>query len=208
MIAQGSPRRLGRYSAGVRRFAGGQSTRRSGSVKTLAEVALDFTVDVLDAERRLIAAGWRDPVAFHDAAVAHGLCGDRYGDSDLGFLHSFLCACAEHGVKPTARLCCAVAKGCGAHIQEPTPLSAECGTDWLSALILKTDCNPSKIDTYAEAVASLMDTRERIATERLTRFGDLVLDSDRFVFSVRERRHRTPQPARGARYDRSTPIRH
>lgn len=154
----------------------------SDNVKSIGEVVLDFTAEVLESERRLVAAGFVDPIALHDAAHRHGLYGARFGCRMCDITYSTLCSCAECGVTPSISLCLEMAK------LEHVPIVDH----WFEWLLRETDFDPKRIDLYAEEVLRLAEVRERIAERRLRALGDVLIDPERFVFTVRERQREAP----------------
>lgn len=65
----------------------------------------DAIAEHLERERRYervaVVLGWYDPVSYHNHCYTLGVAGDHFSDATCGFMHSFVCSCAEAGVTPT-----------------------------------------------------------------------------------------------------------
>lgn len=147
---------------------------------SLQSVAEDFGARVLEAERTFVAAAWLDPVSGHDAAFDHGIYGDRFADSLLGFIYSYVVACAELGSEPSLM-------GCIAAGRRQNPLITIKLYE-LYNLITQSDTREGHIDHYAADLARYMDHRERASEHHIRELGRLLVDPSEFTFTVRRRR--------------------
>jgi hypothetical protein len=153
------------------------------SVRTIAELAVDFCANVLASERKLLAAGWANPAAFREAVYRHGLSRDSFSNEEHQLTAFVLLVCADKGWHPT--------------VDRFTSLAAAADvpviSDWFTWLARETDFNPKSIDLYAETVKRLGDARARIARDRLASLGEVCVDADRFEFHIRERQRAAPK---------------
>ncbi len=154
---------------------------------TLASLGVDFAARVYEAERRLIAAGWIDPVGLHDAACRYGLCGKRFGDPRCGFLYSFLATCAERGIHPTVDLCLRVVE-----FDHTAPLGRK-DKEWTWCVIHETPTRSQDLDDYVRGVVRLADFRQRTAKHHVTELARTMIDEDHFEIVVRPKQQTRPR---------------
>lgn len=141
-------------------------------------LAYDFLTTCFEAERRYVAGGWFDPVGLHDAAYRHNLCGNHFADPVLGFIYSYIAACADYDLQPTIDHCLTVAEA-----QGDVPRD-RLDHDWVFLLILDTDTTAGRVAKYAVEVARLNEVRVTEACHHLREFTKLCVDESRFRITV------------------------
>lgn len=126
---------------------------RSGRSNPLKEVATVYAGRILEAERAVLSAGWRDPFGLNKAVCDALLTGADFAEPKHRFQFAYLCTCAELNHAPS--------------IQEALTLATTCGDvfldlDDLDAVLWHTDALPSPmLPTLAETVGENSRNRDR-----------------------------------------------
>lgn len=116
----------------------------------------DFLRLAIEAERHLLACGWRDPLALHEEALEHELKGSSFILDEHSRQFAYLCGSLERDITPTLDHYIDVVVGIG---------EAHCDLEALDELdaVLWVDYRPQLVGQYAATVA---DNAEALATAR------------------------------------------
>ncbi len=120
--------------------------------KPLDEIASVFANRILEAERCVLCAGWRDPVALNEAACDAGLTGGCFVDARHSLQLAYLCTCAELDRRPTTAEALAVAAKCP---------DVYLDADDLDDVLWRDAAYPSMLAMLTETVVENARQRER-----------------------------------------------
>ena len=111
---------------------------------TLDEVAISFAAEHVQAEDRLLAAGWINPTALIDAAIRVGLGGSHFSCARRSIVFVYVCMNGDNGGALNVEDCCARARA------EQTILTARDLSDVLSSVPIDvTDLDEAARDIIA-----------------------------------------------------------
>jgi hypothetical protein len=125
-------------------------TRRTE--QTLTDLGQVYAVRILNAERALLCAGWRNHAGLDEAACNAGLLGEHFVDARHSYQFAYLCECAYWGCDPKP--------------DEAIRFSRRCrdvylNLDDLNDTLWVDDAYPSMLPMLAETVADNARDRQR-----------------------------------------------
>jgi len=153
MTQKGWPRRSGeRGAAEIRNPNSSYRAPRLGQHALSWERRADEFIEYCrEAEARLLAAGFRDPIGLNNEALEHGLTGGDFAFDEHSFVFAFACLTAEHSIEPTI----------GDLIRLAPRHGVPLWLDDVDRILFLPDFQSARLPTYTSEVIALSRRRQR-----------------------------------------------